>query len=153
MPDMTVGIQRVGHVVLKVRSFARSVPFYRDVLGLREVGGLERPRIVFFSATGDNHHDIGLLEVGEGAPAPAREGVGLFHVALKIGDSLDRLRAARDHLLAHGVAIAGASDHRVSQSLYLSDPDGHGLELYVDGDPAIWRADPAAVASNGPLAL
>lgn len=142
----------MGHVVLKVRRLERSVPFYRDVLGLAEVARL-KDRMVFFSATGDNHHDVALLEVGEGAAGAPREGVGLYHVALKIGDSLDHLRAAKAHLDAHGVKISGISDHRVSQSIYLNDPDGNGLELFVDADPAVWRRDPSAVASVGPLDL
>jgi catechol 2,3-dioxygenase len=145
-------IQRVGHVVLKVRSLERSVAFYRDVLGLREVGRLG-DRMVFFTATGDNHHDLALLEVGANAPEPPREGVGLYHVAFKIGDSLEALRAARDHLARAGVPILGLSDHRVSQSLYLRDPDGHGLELYVDADPSVWRREPGAVATVAPLDL
>jgi catechol 2,3-dioxygenase len=147
-----VGVERVGHVVLKVRSLERSVPFYRDVLGLREVARLG-DRMVFFSATGENHHDLALLQVGEVAVRPPREAVGLYHVALKIGDDLDRLRAAKAHLEAHGVEIAAISDHRVSQSIYLSDPDGNGLELYVDADPAVWRREPGAVATVGPLRL
>jgi catechol 2,3-dioxygenase len=147
-----IRIERVGHVVLKVRSLERSVPFYRDVLGLSEVARL-KDRMVFFSATGDNHHDVALLEVGPGAAAAPREGVGLYHVALKIGDSLDQLRAAKAHLESHGVKIAGVSDHRVSQSIYLNDPDGNGLELFVDADPAVWRDDPSAVATVGPLSL
>jgi catechol-2,3-dioxygenase len=152
---MTIAIRRVGHVVLKVRSLARSVPFYRDVLGLRQVADLDGRwgRMVFFSATGENHHDVALLEVGEEAPVPPRNAVGLYHVALKIGDRLDDLRAAKAHLEAHGVRIAGVSDHRVSQSLYLADPDGHGLELYVDADPAVWRSDPTSVATVAPLSL
>jgi len=148
---MGIQIRRVRHVVLKVRSLERSVPFHRDVLGLREV---ERygARMVFFSV-GEQHHDLALLEVGDGAPAPDRAGVGLYHVAFKIGDALEELRAARRHLEAHGVTILGQADHRVSQSLYLADPDGHGIELYVDGDPEVWRRDPAAVATVLPLEL
>jgi catechol 2,3-dioxygenase len=147
-----IQIQRVGHVVLKVRSLERSVPFYRDALGLREVARMD-DRMVFFSATGENHHDVALLEVGEGAARPPREAVGLYHVALKIGDSLDQLRAAKAHLEAQGVKIAAISDHRVSQSIYLSDPDGNGLELFVDADPVIWRREPGAVANVAPLRL
>src|SRR5215470_3707056 len=142
---MGIRIERVAHVVLKVRSLARSVPFYRDVLGLPEVARLG-DQMVFFSM-GEQHHDLALLEVGDGAAAPDRRGVGLYHVAFKIGDSLDALRAARAHLEAAGVRIDGTSDHRVSQSIYLHDPDGNGLELFVDADPAIWHRDPTAVAS------
>jgi len=75
------------------------------------------------------------------------------HVVLKIGDSLDELRAARTHLEAQGVTKMRVIDHRVSQSIYLDDPDGHGLELYVDADPAIWHGDPSSVAHAQPLTL
>jgi catechol 2,3-dioxygenase len=138
-------------VVLKVRSLEHSVPFYRDMLGLPEVARLGGA-MVFFSATGENHHDLALLEVGGDAPAADRAAVGLYHVALKIGDSLDRLRAAKDHLQAHGVKMK-MMNHRVSQSIYVNDPDGNGLELYVDADPALWRANPTAVAHAEPLEL
>ena len=144
-------IQGVGHVVLKVRDLERAAKFYRDVLGLKEVGRLA-DRMVFFSA-GTNHHDIAVLKVGSDAPGPSREGVGLYHVAFKIGNSLEELRAAKAHLETKGVPILGISDHQVSKSIYLQDPDGNGLELFVDADPAIWRKDPSAVATVRPLAL
>jgi catechol 2,3-dioxygenase len=79
--------------------------------------------------------------------------VGLAHVALKIGDSLDALREAKAELEAAGVPIRGISDHRVSQSIYAEDPDGNTVELYVDADPSVWAEDPAAVATIRPLAL
>jgi catechol 2,3-dioxygenase len=109
--------------------------------------------MVFFSATGANHHDLAILEVGAEAPAPPPNAVGLYHVALKIGDSLAALRAAKAHLEAHGVRILGVSDHRVSQSIYTADPDGNTVELFVDADPAIWRADPTSVATVEPLRI
>jgi catechol 2,3-dioxygenase len=143
--------RKLGHVVLKVRSLAVSVPFYRDVLGLQEVarhGG----RMAFFSC-GENHHDLALLEVGADAAAPVQRQVGLYHVAFKVGESLDDLRKFRDHLLERGVALAGQADHRVSQAVYFQDPDGLMLEAYVDADPAIWRNDPGAVAFIGTLDL
>src|SRR5919197_5208704 len=106
---MGLGIQRVGHVVLKVRSLERSVPFYREVLGLREVARLG-DHMVFFSATGENHHDLAILAVGDEAPSTPRGAVGLYHVALKIGDSVDALRRAKAKLELDGVRIAGISD-------------------------------------------
>jgi catechol 2,3-dioxygenase len=142
---------KLGHAVLKVRSLAVSVPFYRDVLGLTEVARYGS-QMAFFSC-GENHHDLALLEVGEAAAAPLDRQVGLYHLAFKVGDSLDELRACRDHLAAHGVALAGQADHRVSQALYCHDPDGIMIELYVDADPAIWRNDPGAVAHVGTLKL
>ena len=149
---MTINPRGVGHVVLKVRDLDRSAKFYREVIGLKEVARY-RGRMVFFSATGTNHHDLALLEVGAHAAAPAHDAVGLYHVALKIGDRIDDLRAAKAHLEAHGVAPLRLADHRVSKSIYLTDPDGNGLELFVDADPAIWREDPGAVASVEPLEL
>jgi catechol 2,3-dioxygenase len=151
MKETAVRASKLGHAVLKVRNLAVSVPFYRDVLGLTEVARHGR-RMVFFSC-GENHHDLALLEIGEAAALPADNQVGLYHLAFKVGDSLDDLRMCRDHLAAHGVALAGQSDHRVSQSLYCHDPDGIMIELYVDADPAIWRDDPAAVAHVGMLKL
>jgi catechol 2,3-dioxygenase len=144
-------IQGVGHVVLKVRDLERSVRFYRDILGLREVARFPG-RMVFFSA-GQNHHDLAIMKVGPNAPVPPPEAVGLYHVALKIGNSLEELRAAKAHLEAHGVAIQAVTDHQVSQSIYCQDPDGNGVELFVDADPAIWRETPSAVATVKPLAL
>ncbi len=138
-------------MVLKVRDLERSAAFYRDVLGLREVARYQG-RMAFFSA-GENHHDLALLAVGPDAPPPDPRGVGLYHVAFKIGECLDELREARARLEAHDVPIVGTADHRVSQSIYLTDPDGNVLELFVDADPAIWRTEPDAVATVGPLEL
>ncbi len=144
-------VQSLGHVVLRVKSLERAVPFYRDVLGLTEVGRL-RGEMVFFSIAG-NHHDIALAEVGEHAPDAAANAPGLAHLALKVGDDLTVLRDAREHLLSHGVNIIRQRDHVVSQSLYFNDVDGNRLELFVDADPAIWRADRGKVANSVPLEL
>ena len=144
-------VQKLGHAVLKIRSLAVSVPFYRDVLGLTEVARYGT-QMAFFSC-GDNHHDLALLEVGAQAAPPMDNQVGLYHLAFKVGDSLDELRAFRDHLAAHGVALVGQADHRVSQALYCHDPDGILIEVYVDADPALWRDNPAAVAHVGTLRL
>ena len=149
---MGINVRGVGHVVLKVRDLDRSAQFYREVIGLKEVARFQG-RMVFFSATGQNHHDLALLAVGPGAPGPQEEAVGLYHVALKIGDRLEDLRAAKAHLAAHGITKIRVTDHRVSQSIYLNDPDGNGLELFVDADPAVWKTNPASVATVQPLDL
>jgi len=151
MKEDTMRVQKLGHAVLKIRSLAVSVPFYRDVLGLTEVARYGT-QMAFFSC-GDNHHDLALLEVGAQAAPPMDNQVGLYHLAFKVGDSLDDLRAFRDHLAAHGVALAGQADHRVSQALYCHDPDGILIEVYTDADPALWRDNPAAVAHVGTLRL
>ena len=100
---MTTGIrvQGVGHVVLKVSDVERSLGFYRDALGLIEVARMDvgiGPMV--FLSTGANHHDVALLEVGPDARRPDRSDIGLFHVALKIGEDLDTLREAKAHLEA-----------------------------------------------------
>lgn len=77
----------------------------------------------------------------------------MYHFALKAGDSLDELRAWNAHLESRGARVLGQSDHRVNQSLHLRDPDGIEIELYGDADPAIWRDNPAAVATIAPLKL
>lgn len=146
-------VKALGHVVLKVRDLTRSVPFYANILGLKEVGRYDKEfRLVFFSIAG-NHHDLALFETNSEAPSAPEQAPGLFHVALKVGDSLDDLRSAKAWLESNGVKIDMIADHHVSQSLYLSDPDGNAIELFVDADPAIWRDNPAAVATVEPLTL
>ncbi len=149
-----ITVQGVGHVVLKVSDVERSLGFYRDALGLAEVARMPLgDRAMVFLSTGSNHHDIALLEVGPDARRPEGSDIGLFHVALKIGDDLATLRDAKEHLEACGIDIAMLADHTVSQSIYLHDPDGNQVELFVDGDPTIWHADPSLVATIAPLTI
>ena len=103
-----------------------------------------------FLSFGSNHHDLALLEAPQAAPADPGC-AGLVHVALRIGDDIETLRAVRARLRALGVPLHHARDHEVSQSLYLQDPDGLVIEVYVDADPAVWAARPEAVATVRPL--
>lgn len=122
--------QEVGHVVLRVRDLRRSTAFYRDVLEFRKVGEISG-RMVFFTATGSNHHDLAIMAVGPNAPSPPPNAVGLYHVAIRL-PSDDHVRRAYHALVEAGEEVVGASDHGVSHSLYLKDPDGIELELYAD---------------------
>lgn len=151
---MSIDVMGVGHVVLKVTDLDRSLDFYCTALGLTEVarGDFGDGTMVFLSS-GHNHHDIGLVEVAPDARRPDGSDIGLYHVALKIGNDLDALRAAKAHLEASGVTIQWIGDHRVSQSLYVADPDGNNIELFVDADPSIWRDDPTSVATAVQLDL
>ena len=148
--------RRLGHVVLRVRSLAISVPFYTGVLGLREVARLDGPERdivggeLAFLSFGSNHHDLALLEAPHTRPADPLC-AGLAHVALRIGEHIETLRAFHAHLRELGVALHHARDHEVSQSLYLRDPDGLLIEVYVDADAALWAARPEAVATVRPL--
>ena len=147
---------RIGHVALRVRSLAVSVPFYTAVLGLREVARLNGPGRdivngeMAFLSFGVNHHDLALLESPQTKPADP-QCAGLAHFALRIGDNIKTLRAFHARLRDQGVALTHGRDHEVSQSLYLRDPDGLLVEVYVDADPALWAARPEAVATVRPL--
>jgi catechol 2,3-dioxygenase len=169
----------LGHVVFYVKELDRSLAFYRDLLGFQEIGTAFGGSAAALTS-GRTHHELLLIEVGDassdvgaratelnspkssalGSAMPPRpeppqgHRLGLYHIGIKIGDSLDELRAAKRELEQAGVAITGMSDHTVSQSLYLADPDGNEVELYVDADPAIWKANPKAVlAPIKPLRL
>ena len=146
---MSITVSNVGHLVLRVRDLGDSLAFYEGVLGLREVARRDfgEGQMAFLS-TGNAHHDIALV-----AAAPAPRGAALHHFALKVGTSLADLAEARDVLVAKGVEVHMALDHRVSQGLYVSDPDGNLIELYVDAGEELWRDDPSLVANSDPLLL
>ena len=148
-------VKELGHIVLYVRDLARSAAFYGEVLGwdVAFPVTLGIPAAAFTS--GRTHHELLLIEVGDDAAAvPAGRRLGLYHFGLSVGDSDDELRAVRDHLVATGVTIVGASDHTVTHSLYVLDPDGNKLELYIDVPGVDWRSDPTLiVAPVRPLAL
>jgi len=151
---MAIDIKGVGHVVLKVSNLPEALQFYCDVLGLREVARADfGDGTMAFLSTGRNHHDVGLVEVGAAARRPEPTDIGLYHVALKVGDGLDELRAVKEHLLAKGVTIQWIADHGVSQSIYVADPDGNNVELFVDASSDVWRRDPASVAQAVGLEL
>ena len=136
----------LGHVVFYVKDLERSLSFYRDLLGFKEVGRIFNGAAAALSS-GRTHHELLLIQVGD-APGPTQgHRRGLYHIGIKVGDSLDELRAAKKELEQAAVTIDGMSDHTVSQSLYLRDPDGNEIELYVDADESVWKNDPAAVVS------
>lgn len=151
-----MGVVELGHVVLYVRNLERSRAFYRDVLDWPEVAGiaLAGARAAAFSA-GRTHHELLLIEVGpDAAPLPQGRRVGMYHFGVKVGDGDDELRAVLHRLEQTGVPVVGAGDHTVTHSLYVLDPDGNEVELYVDVPGADWRANPAAiVAPTKPLRL
>jgi catechol-2,3-dioxygenase len=147
-------VQELGHVVLYVRDVARSRAFYRDVLGWRDITPAGEWPVALFSS-GRTHHELLLIEVGErAAPLPRGPRVGMYHFGLKVGESDDELRAVLKQLQEHSVPIAGATDHGVTHSLYIADPDGNEIELYIDVQPPRWKDDPQAVmAPPRPLRL
>lgn len=130
----------IGHVHLKVADLERSLKFYRDLLGF-EVTTLYGDQAAFISAGGYHHH-IGLNTWhSEGAPPASRNGVGLYHTAIVYPTRKD-LAAILERIVKANYPISGASDHGVSEALYLNDPDGNGVELYWDRAKELWPQKP-----------
>jgi catechol 2,3-dioxygenase len=126
----------IGHVHLKVADLDRALAFYRDVLGFELTARLG-PSAAFLSAGGYHHH-LGLNTwQSRGGTPPAPGHTGLYHVAIRYPTRAALARALR-RLLDTGYPLDGASDHAVSEALYLSDPDGNGLELYWDRPREQW---------------
>lgn len=122
-----VHVTELNHAVLYVRDVPTAVDFYRGVLGFQVVDDMPG-RAAFLRAGGSsNHHDLGLIGVGAGAPRPPHGATGLYHLAWRVG-SIHELSRARD-VLAEAGALRGQSDHGVSKSLYGADPDGNEFEL------------------------
>lgn len=131
---------QIGHVHLKVANLDRSLEFYRDLLGF-EVSTMYGNQAAFLSAGGYHHH-IGLNTWhSEGAPNASRNGVGLYHTAI-LYPSRKELAFIFQRLRKAGYPISGASDHGVSEALYLYDPDGNGVELYWDRPKDLWPSKP-----------
>ena len=142
----TMKAHYLGHVVFYVKDLQRSLTFYRDLLGFKEVGHIFNGAAAALTS-GRTHHELLLIQVGDAPGPPAGRRRGLYHIGIKVGDTLDELRLAKKELEQAGVSIDGMSDHTVSQSLYLRDPDGNEVELYVDADESIWKDNPDAVVS------
>ena len=144
-------IKSLGHVVLRVTDRKRAEHFYGDILGLPVCAHFDEGGIKMAFFTLGNHHDFAVMEVSGDGSSPSDSAAGLHHVAFNIGTTLDELRDAKATLDAAGIATTPI-DHEVTKSLYFEDPDGNGVELYVDGSD-VWRQDPQRVAQVMPLEL
>ncbi|HUE76208.1 MAG TPA: VOC family protein [Chloroflexota bacterium] len=143
---------RIGHIHLKVSDLERSIAFYRDAFGF-ELTQRYGQSAAFLSAGGYHHH-IGLntWESRDGSPPPPGT-TGLYHFAILYPNRRELARALK-RLLDHGVPVDGASDHGVSEAIYLHDPDDNGIEIYVDRDPSQWpRQNDKLTMGTRPLDL
>jgi len=138
---------RIGHVHLTVSDLDRALSFYRDVLGFEVTSRYGRDAV--FLSAGGYHHHIGLNTwAGRGAPAPGPGTTGLYHFAILYPDRKTLAKAVR-RVLDAGVPLEGASDHGVSEAIYLRDLDGNGVELYRDRPEGEWpRAPDGSIAMH-----
>jgi catechol 2,3-dioxygenase len=144
---------RIGHVHLKVADLERAIDFYQGVLGF-QIMQRWGASAAFLSAGGYHHH-IGLNTwQSQCGSAPPPGTTGLYHLAI-LYPSRAALADALRRLMAAGIPLEGAADHGVSEALYLRDPDGNGVELYVDRPPEQWprTKDGELAMGNAPLDL
>jgi catechol 2,3-dioxygenase len=141
---------KIGHVHLRVSDLERSVWFYTELLGFN-VTGRQGEDAVFLSA-GGYHHDIGLNTwESKGAGSAPSFSSGLYHFAILVPNRLELAKTLR-RLLQNRWHVDGAADHGVSESIYLRDPDGIGIEIYADRPKERWpRRNGAVAMDNKPL--
>lgn len=144
---------KVGHVHLKVRDLDTSIAFYRDVMGFSVTQRYGDSAA--FLAAGGYHHHLGLNTWhSAGGPLPNPRSPGLYHTAFLYPDRAALAQVLKSVVDA-GVKIDGAADHGVSEAVYFRDPDGNGIEIYRDRDPAEWPRDRDGTLEmvNAPLDL
>ena len=129
----------LGHVNIYVRNAEQARQWYEDVLGLL-THDLVPGRAAFMSANRNESHEIALMEVGENAIGPQKGQVGLNHMAWRM-ESLDDLENFYNRLKERAAAIDRVSDHGISLGIYLSDPDGNGIEVYYELPRSQWPAE------------
>jgi catechol 2,3-dioxygenase len=152
-----MAVRELGHLVLYVENAERSARFYREVLGWHQIlpaAGEPVGQVAAFSG-GRTHHELLLIQVGPGAePIPNGRRLGLYHFGLRVGDTDEELRAALHRVESAGGTVLGMSDHTVTHSVYIADPDGNEVELYVDVPGVDWKGDPSLFATpTKPLRL
>ncbi len=139
----------VSHLVLNVRDLERAHRFWTEIVGFKQVGEIGRIKMRFYAGSGGNHHDLALMEVAD-PTAVAEQGdrmklagatkLGLNHVAIRMPneEAWDR---QRHYLTAKGIPFDYRIEHGMSRSVYITDPDGHGIEILYDLPREQWEAD------------
>ena len=144
----------LGHIVFYVKDLETSLRFYEQILGWERIVSDTLPFNAGALTSGRTHHELLLIEVGDAPKRPIGKRIGFYHAAFKIGDTITELKSAYKDLMKYGVDILGTSDHTISKSIYLLDPDGNEIELYIDDPQYDWKSDPTLVLSPiKPLSL
>ena len=144
-------IKGLGHVVVRVTDLERAERFYGGLLGLPIIARYDENGLKMTFFTLGNHHDFAVMLVSGEGSSTSENAVGLHHVAFNIGTNLDQLYEARARLEAAGITPTPV-DHEVTKSLYFADPDGNGVELYIDASD-VWRQEPQRVAFARPMVM
>ena len=145
-PNTTGGPVGLNHIVLNVRDLERAHAFWTNVMGFHRVGALERDGaqpMRFYAGRGGNHHDLALMEIAaaDGSPeTTAGPRPGMNHLAVEYGDP-DSWQAQLARLQAAGVPFQARINHGMSHSVYIQDPDGHGVEVMYTLPPEQWQGD------------
>ena len=134
-------IKELGHVVLYVTDLNKMVDFYSRVLGFQLIG--KNDAFAAFSS-GRTHHEMLLIEIGKGYQRSQQLQPGLYHIGFKIGDTEQELKDTIVLLQKENVVFVGTADHHVTKSVYILDPDGNELELYIDSG-VDWKTHPEAL--------
>ena len=144
----------LGHIVFYVANLELSLTFYEQILGWDRIVSDTLQINAGALSSGRTHHELLLIEVGDAPKQSKGLRIGFYHAAFKIGNSIDELKKAYDKLNSLGVHIIGTSDHTVSKSIYLLDPDGNEIELYIDDPSYDWKSNPKLILSPiKPLSL
>ncbi len=135
-------VKELGHVVLFAADLGRMADFYGKTLGFREI---HRDSQTALFSSGRTHHELLLIGIGGQAEQARRHPApGLYHIGFKIGDGPEAARIVYRELVEKGVTIIGTSDHHVTHSIYVLDPEGNELELYADVSDE-WKSDPSVL--------
>ncbi len=143
--------KQLGHLVIRVRDLEASERFYTDVLGLHVTN--KRPGSMTFMSAGDaSSHELALVPVGEEAPGPEKDRVGLFHFAWEM-ETFDDLKTLYQDMKRKDVNIGGIGDHGISIGVYLFDPDGNEIEVFYESPKEEWPADGDLFTGKFPRSL
>ena len=137
----------LGHIVFYVKDLESSLRFYEKILGWVRIVSDTLPFNAAALSSGRTHHELLLIEIRDMPKIPVGRRIGFYHAAFKIGDSMDELKSVYNELKELGVHIVGTSNHTVSKSIYLLDPDDNEIELYIDDPQCDWKSDPTLVLS------
>ena len=149
MTGAGIHVRELGHVVIKARDLGRSESFYSGLLGIPISSRISEPvRMTFFTLRHD--HDLAIIEVEPDSPEADPQATGLDHIAFDVGDSVEQLEGVRHELARAGIVIRAARNHGPGNSLFVADPDGHEIELYVDTNPSVARSfGPSTMSGAG----